>query len=116
MGSNHKLAWYEVRIRECIEPPIFRDGKWRSGKYVKKSKFYRTKGPKEAAQKYKGTGQIMHVEKSSREKLQGIGEFFKLGDQLLQDFAKGGTLLEQLEGNKDKRRQRIFNKNLRKGV
>ena len=113
MGS--KETWYEVRIRECLEPPQFIDGRWKSGRYIKKSKFYRTKGPKEAAQKYKGNGQIMHVEKSSREKLQGIGDFFKLGDQLLREFAKGGTLLEQLEGNKDKRRKRIFNKNLRRG-
>ena len=114
---GNKEAWYEVRIRECIEPPKFIDGKWRSGKYVKKSKFYRAKRPGDAAKKYRGNGQIMHVEKSSREKLHGIGEFFKLGDQLLQEFAKGGTLIEKLEGNtKDKRRQRIFNKNLRKGV
>jgi len=111
-----KESWYEVRIRECLEPPKFEGGRWRLGKYIKKTKFYRTKGPKEAAKKYKGPGQIMHVEKSNREKLQGIGEFFKLGDELLREFAKGGTLIEKLEGNKDKRRKRIFNKNLRKGV
>ena len=113
---GNKETWYEVRIRECIEPPKFVGGKWCSGKYTKKSKFYRTKGPKEAAQKYKGNGQIMHVEKYSRERLGGIGEFFRLGDQLLNEFAKGETLREQLEGSKDKRRQRIFNKSLRKGV
>jgi len=113
---GNKLNWYEVRLRECIEPPKFFNGKWTRGKYIKKSKFYRTKGSKEAAQKYKGGGQIMHVEKSSREKLQGIGEFFKLGDELLREFAKGGTLIERLEGSKEERRKRIFNKSLRKGV
>lgn len=116
MGNNNKLSWYEIRIRECLDPPKFMEGRWTRGKYVKKSKFYRAKGPGDAARKYKGPGQIMHVEKSSREKLHGIGEFFKLGDQLLNEFAKGGTLIEQLEGNKDKRRKRLFNKNLRKGV
>ena len=112
MGSS---VWYEVRIRECIEPPKFFDGRWQSGKYTKKSKFYRVRDPGDAAKKYKGPGQIMHVEKVSREKLLGIGEFFKLGDQLLQEFKKGGTLIEHLEVNKDKRRQRIYNKNLRRG-
>jgi len=109
-------TWYEVRIRECLIPPRQLDnGKWASGRYVKKSKFYFVEGTKEAAQKYRGNGLIMHVQKVGRERLLGIGEFFKLGDQLLNELKKGGTLLEQIEGNKDKRRKRLFNKNLRRG-
>ena len=112
MGNK---VWYEVRIRECIEPAKFVDGGWRRGRYTKKSKFYRESGPQEAARKYKGNGQIMHVEKVSKEKLLGIGEFFSLGDQLLQEFKKGGTLIAHLEGDKEKRSKRIFNKNLKRG-
>lgn len=112
MGRN----WYEVRIREQITPPKHVEGKWISGRYAKKSKFYFTNGPQEAARKYKGKGQVMHVEKIGVEKLLGIGEFFKLGDTLLQEFKEGGTLLGKIEGTKDKRRQRIhYNKNIRRG-
>lgn len=108
--------WYEVRIRECLRPPRHIDGKWDRGKYVKKSKFYFTSGPQDAARKYKGSGQIIHVEKVSRERLLGIGEFFRLGDNLLKEFKEGGSLLEHIEGNKEQRRQRIhYNKNLRRG-
>lgn len=111
-----KTNWYEVRVRECIEPAKFVGGGWTRGRYTKKSKFYHVQGPQEAAQKYKGSGQIMHVEKVSREQLLGVGEFFKLGDQLLAEFKKGGTLVEHLEPNKDKRRERIHNKNLMKAL
>jgi hypothetical protein len=100
-------TWYEVRVRECTQPPKFVDGKWVSGVYIKKSRFYFTNGPKEAASKYKGNGKIISVEKVGRERLLGIGEFFKLGDKLLEDFKKGGTLLEQVERNKEKRRKRL---------
>jgi hypothetical protein len=109
-------SWYEVRLRVCISPPQQADGKWIRGKYTKKSKFYFTQGPQEAARKYKGTGQIMHVEKVGREKLLGIGEFFKLGDNLLKEFKEGGSLIEHIEGSKAERRQRIqYNRNLRRG-
>lgn len=109
-------TWYEVRVRECISPPKHVDGRWTSGQYTKKSKFYFTDGPKEAAGKYKGNGHIMYAEKVSRERLLGIGEFFRLGDELLKEFKKGGTLLEQIEGSKDKRRQRInYKQNIRRG-
>lgn len=114
MGS----VWYRVRIRECLDPPKNEDGKWTRGRYIKKSKFYLSNGPREAAEKYKGNGHIMYVEKVGKERLLGIGEFFKLGDNLLQEFKEGGTLLGKIEGrNKEKRRQRInLNKNFGKGV
>jgi len=88
--------WYEVRVRECLEPPKNIDGRWISGKYIKKSRFYFTNGPKEAAAKYRGNGHIIYVEKVGREKLLGIGEFFRLGNELLDEFKKGGKLLEKI--------------------
>jgi len=109
-------TWYEVRIRECISPPKHVNGRWTSGGYTKKSKFYLANSSREAAQRYKGDGHIMYVEKVGREKLLGIGEFFKLGDKLLDEFKKGGTLLEQLGRNKDDRRKRInYKQNIRRG-
>lgn len=84
---------------------------------------YLTPGPKEAAQKYKGKGQIMHVQKVGRERLlpkggllPEIGGFLTLGDKILQDLNKGGTLVEQVEVNKEKRRHRLFTKNLKRGL
>lgn len=109
-------TWYEVRIRVCISPPKHVDGRWTSGRYTKKSKFYLAGGPRDAARKYKGDGLIMYVEKVGRERLLGIGEFFKLGDRLLAEFKEGGTLLEQIEGGKDKRREKFnYKRNLKRG-
>ena len=109
-------SWYEVRVRECISPPKQVDGRWQSGRYTKKSKFYRARDSRDAASKYKGNGHVMYAEKVSREKLLGIGEFFKLGDELLKEFREGGTLLEHVEGSKEKRRQRIdYTKNIKRG-
>lgn len=109
-------TWYEVRIRECLKPPKHIEGRWISGQYIKKSKFYLTNSPREAAVKYKGDGHIMFVEKVGREKLLGIGEFFRLGNELLEEFKKGGTLLEKIEGSKEERRERInFKRNFRRG-
>lgn len=109
-------SWYEVRIRECISPPKQEDGRWVSGRYVKKSKFYFSNGSKDARKKYKGSGHVMYVEKVGREKLLGIGEFFRLGDKLLAEFKEGGTLLEKIEGSKEKRRQRFsYKQNIRRG-
>lgn len=100
-------VWYEVRVRECIEPGRFGNGRWIDGKYTKKSKFFFARDPQDAASKYKGKGYIMYVEKVGMEKLLGIGEFFSLGDSLLRDLRKqGGGLLEQVEGNKEKRKLR----------
>jgi hypothetical protein len=114
--------WYAVRVRECIVPPRLVEGKWTSGRYIKKTHIYHEQGPKEAGQKYKGNGLIMHVRKVSRDRvrpkgglLPGIGGFLKLGDQLLQELNEGGTLLEQAEINKEKRRYRILTKNMNRG-
>ncbi len=71
-----KRRWYEVRVREDVGP----------SKQMKKSKFYFEIGPKEAEQHYKGRGHIMSSEKVPMERLLGIGEFFKLGDQLLKEL------------------------------
>jgi len=113
--------WYEVRVRECIIPPKQAEGRWGKGKYVKKTHMYFVEGPREAAHKYKGKGLIMHVRKVSRERLlpkggilPEIGGFLGFGDQLLKQLNEGGTLLEQVEETKEKRRQRIFGKGLKK--
>ena len=107
--------WYEVRIRECIEPGRSINGKWIDGKYVKKSRFFFTQGPQDAAGKYKGKGHIMSAEKVSREKLLGIGEFFRLGDSLLGELRQGGSLIEQLDNKEKRRSRRSYNENLRRG-
>ena len=113
MAGRH---WYEVRYRECVELGRSINGKWIDGKYVKKSKFYFSQSPQDAAAKYKGKGNIMSVEKVSREKLLGIGEFFTLGDSLLKELGQGGGVFGQIGGNKEKRRsRRSYNENLRRG-
>lgn len=107
--------WFEVRIRECISPPRpFSRGR-ENGIYTKKSRFYFVNNSQEAAKKYRGSGQIMHIKRVNREKLLGVGEFFSLGEKLLKDFKEGGTLYEHLEGNKNKRRQRIHRTNIIRG-
>ena len=99
-------TWFEVRVRECVAPGRFTNGVWIDGRYVKKSKFFLARDSKDAAGRYKGKGYIMSVEKVSRERLLGIGEFFTLGDSLLKELKGGGGLLEQLENDKEKRRSR----------
>jgi hypothetical protein len=96
MGKSHR-QWYEVRIRE--------DG-------VKKSKFYLEVSPQAAAESYKGTGRIMWVEKASKERFLGIGQFFRLGDDLLKEFARSEIAVQKQEGrDKEKvRSKRAFNK------
>lgn len=99
---------YEVRVRECIYPGGFsKDGRWIEGKYVKKSKFYLSSNPGDAARKYKGKGLIMWVEKIGIEKRLGVGEFFTLGDTLLRDLRKGGGLLEEVSSTGDKAKRRL---------
>ena len=86
MSRNGRPS-YEVRIRVETKP----------GVYVKKSKFYNATGPGDARGKYKGPGHIMWVEKVKKEKLLGgVGEFFRLGDSLLQEL-RAPTLQEQLK-------------------
>ena len=50
---------YEIRIRECVEPGKFINGRWVDGRYVKKSKFYFARSPGEARGNYSGSGYIM---------------------------------------------------------
>jgi len=120
-------VWYRVRIRICLSPPLFIDGKWRRGVYIKKSKFYLARGSKEAGEKYKGPGQIMNVQKWSRDRLHapvlgvGLGGFLRLGDELLNELKEGGTELEKVidvepRKDKDRRRKRFLSKqNLKRG-
>ncbi len=91
---------YEVRIRIQIGPD----------KWIKKSRFYKTNGPKEAVECYDGPGQIMWVRQKSKEALLGIGEFFKLGDSLLKELGgdNDGTAAEKNLKGKEKTRQRRF--------
>lgn len=109
--------WYEVRFRVCAEPGRFLNGRWVDGRYVKKSRFFFAKDTQGARSKYKGDGYIMSVEKVSREKLLGVGEFFRLGDSLLKELKQeGGGLLEQVTADKDKRRlRRSYKETLRRG-
>ena len=87
MGKS-KRQWYEVRVRD--------EG-------VKKSKFYLEVSSQAAAQCYKGDGFVMWVEKLGKERSigRGIGSFFKLGDDLLKEFARTSSLTA-LEENRDK--------------
>lgn len=88
-------GWYEVRVRECIVPSRFVNGKWVDGRWVKKSKFYRAKNSQDAVRKYKGNGLIMYSQKVERERqLGGVGDFFRLGDELLRELRRGGDSLE----------------------
>jgi len=92
---------HEVRVREKVGPE----------KWTKKSKFYEAESPGEARKRYKGPGHIMWVEKVSREKLLGIGEFFKLGDSLLKELNQNPNIpLQEKEREKTRnRKRRIFN-------
>jgi len=101
MGKSRR-EWYEVRVRE--------DG-------VKKSKFYLETGPDAAARHYRGSGHLLWVEKTSKEKFLGVGSFFNLGDQLLREFAKGPSLAETTEVKTTERvrERRAFSKS-RKAV
>jgi len=93
---------YEVRVREQVGPD----------KWVKKSKFYWSKNPGDAAKKYKGKGLVMWSEKTSKEKLLGIGGFFDLGDQLLEEYSQdeNKSLVEQITENKGKKQRGYYGK------
>jgi len=58
---------------------------------VKKSVFIDAKCPKDARDAYKGKGDIMWCRKVGMERLFGVGEFFKLGDDLLQELKSEST-------------------------
>ena len=85
---------FEVRIREKVAPY----------KWVLKSKFYFVNSAGDARAKYKGSGQIIRIEKVTREKAQGIGAFFSLGDKLLREFAEESQReKERVEGGENSR-------------
>jgi len=69
---------FEVRVREKVSPY----------KWTLKSKFYFAKDAGEARSKYHGDGKILEVKKVTKERAQGIGSFFNLGDRLLKEFAQ----------------------------
>ena len=89
---------YEVRFRVKVGP----------NRWQKKSRFYWAQSPDEAARCYKGDGYIMSVEKTSKDKLLGVGSFFTLGRDLLRDLqasASGQTLEQELETKKKERQK-----------
>jgi len=82
---------FEVRVREKVSPY----------KWTLKSKFYFAKDAGEARSKYHGGGKILEVKKVTRERAQGIGSFFNLGDRLLKEFAQERALAKGGEKEKD---------------
>lgn len=72
-----KRQSYEVRVREKTGPY----------KWELLSKFYFARDAGEARSQYDGKGQILHVSKVSAEKVGKFGDFFRLGDRLLREFA-----------------------------
>jgi len=83
---------YEVRIRCKVS----------EGREQKKSKFYWLNKPCDANRVYKGSGSIISVEKVSREKLLGVGDYFPFGESLLGEFnvttAQGGDVINEILG------------------
>jgi len=69
--SKRKL--FKVRVRE-------------NG--VKKTRFYRARSNREARDMYKGNGRVMWTERVGFERLLGVGSFFRLGDDLLNEFRR----------------------------
>lgn len=82
---------FEVRVREKVGPY----------KWILKSKFYFASDAGDARSKYKGDGKVIEVKKVTREKAQGIGSFFSLGDRLLKEFAQERALERGGEKKKD---------------
>ena len=82
---------FEVRVREKVGPY----------KWILKSKFYFGKDAGEARSKYRGDGKVLEVKKVTRERAQGIGSFFSLGDRLLKEFAQERALEKGGEKKKD---------------
>ncbi len=88
--KRNKKENYEVRVREKIG-----EDKW-----IKKSKFYYVTSSEEAVQRYQDqckrrhipSGHIMWAAKISDEKIHEVGEFFKLGSQLLKEFSEQGII------------------------
>ena len=90
--------WYEVRIRKWLS----RD------RSVKKSKFYFARSSADAANKYHGPGSIMSVSKVGAEQALGIGDFFRLGDELLRELRKESKNVIVFEGISGKNTKRGY--------
>ena len=115
--SKKNKRWYEVRVRECVSIGRSINGTWVDGKYVKKSKFYEARDSADAGRKYKGKGQVMSVEKASKEKLLGIGAFFSLGDSLLKEFRNAKpTIVEASDDIRESNVKKNFNRKTRKSL
>ncbi len=78
--------WFEVRVRECVRPGRYINGRWIDGKWTKKSHFYQATSSSDAMGKYHGKGDIISSQKYGRERIMHIGEFFTLGDKLLKEL------------------------------
>ena len=85
---------FEVRVREKTGPY----------KWTLKSKFYFGKDAGDARSKYHGDGKVLEVKKVTRERAQGIGSFFSLGDRLLKEFAQERALEKELEKGGEKKK------------
>ena len=83
---------FEVRVREKVGPY----------KWTLKSKFYFGKDAGDARSKYHGDGKVLEVKKVTKERAQGIGSFFSLGDRLLKEFAQERAQEKALEKGGEK--------------
>ena len=88
---------FEVRVREKVGPY----------KWTLKSKFYFGKDAGDARSKYHGDGKVLEVKKVTRERAQGIGSFFSLGDRLLKEFARERAQERALEKGGEKEKEKI---------
>jgi len=87
-----KRSKFEVRVREKVGPY----------KWIIKSKFYFGKDTGDARSKYEGDGKVIEVRKITKERIQGIGSFFSLGDRLLREFAQERAIEKEKGGEKKK--------------
>lgn len=90
-------SWFRVRVREKVG----------SDKWVKKTKFYFARNSQDAAEKYKGSGNVMYSQKVGRERSLGLGDFFVLGDKIMRELREGGGALEEAEHVKELERDKI---------
>jgi len=89
-----KRSKFEVRVREKVGPY----------KWIIKSKFYFGKDGGDARSKYDGDGKVIEVRKITKERIQGIGSFFSLGDRLLREFAQERAQERAMEKGGEKKK------------
>ena len=97
--THPKRQPLKVRVREKVAPY----------KWMLKSKFYFANGAAQARGKYRGGGQVLRVEKFTKEKAGGFGSFFTLGDKLLREFAEERRLESELQrkGGDEKAKEQL---------